>query len=492
MDGRSLITAKNVGIVTILCAATATVIILSQPSSKNKRRKKRRVAVQLKPEQLQSLQQDLETRRQKILNEFEQSNHKKIPDEMISAMDYIVNDLQPDLYPPDIRLLASQLIQDYAIMYTNIHSSEPAPKIIALAKEWLSFDCRLDTALQVEQINHRYALALRSRSIGEFKALFAWLQSMDANVREQQSIRQNWILRNFQCACLLGKWKEVRAFGQELERVEPESLSASGQQQAPLHPLHLFEYIALKLPNQSANFTQVYYNVDNYAKRFDARLAPPLRFSEWQIRDCGTRITFGFSTNATRNEELAQQVAAAQASGARPTPVPSTSRFMFVYGCLVQFPCFWVQLPASNTKMQPVVLTGPWNDSEMELTASYIRRLPQQNGVGGKKANGKKGPAIRVVRSDLRLKLDRQGPVKKDDAKSEEEAKEKSGGGKKRKKEELGWHWKGEFEHEEGLMECYEKDLNDFGFRRNREWKMNALKFTCRTWECSMIISTPD
>ena len=67
------------------------------------------------------------------------------------------------------------------------------------AKEWLNFDCQTNPSLQVEQINHRYALALRSRSIKEFKSLFAWLQSMDANLREQQSIRQNWILRNFQC-----------------------------------------------------------------------------------------------------------------------------------------------------------------------------------------------------------------------------------------------------------------------------------------------------
>lgn len=371
MNGKynSLITAKNVGIVTILCAATATIIILNQPSKKRKN-KQQKIAIQhnLNPQQLTSIQHDLESRRQKILNEFEQSNHKKIPDEMDKAMDYIVNDLIPNLYPPSIRLLASQLIQDYAIMYTNIHSSEPDPKIISLAKEWLDFDCKNDSSLQVEQINHRYALALRSRSIKEFKCLFKWLQSMDATIREQESIRQNWILRNFQCSCLLGKWKEVRSFGLELEKVEPESLSANGQQQAPLHPLHLFEYIALKLPNQSANFTQVYYNVNNYISKFDQMLFPPLKFTEWQIKNCTTMITFGFSTNPKRNDELQQQVEKAKENGGKPTPVPSTSRFMFVYGCLVQFPCFWVQLPASNTKMQPVVLTGPWNDSEMELT----------------------------------------------------------------------------------------------------------------------------
>ena len=322
----SLITAKNVGIVAILCGAAATIIILNQPSSKVKNKKrKRKVGINgngngngknnpgatyepLDPQQLSTIKNDLETRRQKILNEFEQSNHKKIPDEMDKAMDYIVNDLIPSLYPPSIRLLASQLIQDYAIMFTNIYSTEPDPKVIQLAKDWLDFDCKQDSVLQVEQINHRYALALRSRSIKEFNYLFAWLQSMDANIREQDSIRQNWILRNFQCSCLLGKWNEVRSFGLELEKVEPESLAANGQQQAPLHPLHLFEYIALKLPNQSANFTQVYYNVDHYKSRFDPMLFPPLKFTEWQIKTCTTMITFGFSTNPKRNEELNQQV----------------------------------------------------------------------------------------------------------------------------------------------------------------------------------------
>jgi len=496
----SLITAKNVGIVAILCTA-ATIIILNQPSNKVKNKKKRKIGVGSKdndiqidrvldPQQLATIKNDLETRRQKILNEFEQSNHKKIPEEMDRAMDYIVNDLVPSLYPPSIRLLASQLIQDFAIMYTNIHSSEPDPKVIQLAKDWLEFDCKNDAILQVEQINHRYALALRSRSIKEFKYLFKWLQSMDINIRNQESIRQNWILRNFQCSCLLGKWDKVKTFGMDLEKVEPESLAANGQQQAPLHPLHLFEYIALKLPNQSANFTQVYYNVDNYIKRFDPMLFPPLKFTEWQIKNCTTMITFGFSTNPKRNSELNQQVEKAKENGNKPTPVPSTSRFMFVYGCLVQFPCFWVQLPASNTKMQPVVLTGPWNDSEMELTASYIRRVPQQK--NGKIKDDKKGAFIRVVRSDLRLKLDRDLPYfpkegDKDDIKEDENGKSKS-----KKNRNNGWNWKGEFEHEEGLLECYESDLNNFQFRRNPDWKVNALKFTCRTWDCHMVISTPD
>eukprot|EP01084_Bolivina_argentea_P166300 288749_1 len=210
MNGyNSLITAKNVGIVTILCAATATIILLNQPTNKRKSKQKRKIAVQLSNEQLVTIQHDLESRRQRILTEFERSNHTKIPDEMDNAMEYIIHDLEPNAYPPSIRLLASQLIQDYAIMYINIHSSEagPDPKVIRLAKQWLDFDCKGDSALHIEQINHRYALALRSRSIKEFKHLFHWLQSMDANIREMDSIRQNWILRNFQCSCLLGKWQ---------------------------------------------------------------------------------------------------------------------------------------------------------------------------------------------------------------------------------------------------------------------------------------------
>eukprot|EP01084_Bolivina_argentea_P043480 80120_1 len=507
MNGRynSLITAKNVGIVTILCAATATVIILNQPKlkSKNKKnkRKKRKLAVALNPTELSSLQHDLESRRQKILNEFEECGHKKIPEEMHKAIDFIVNDLEPSLYPPSIRLLASQLIQDYAIMYTNINTAEPDPAVILLAKEWLDFECADNNSLKIEQINHRYALALRSRSIKEFKFLFNWLQSMDANIREQESIRQNWILRCFQCSCLLGKWKDVKAFGLELEKVEPESLATNGQQQAPLHPLHLFEYIALKLPNQSANFTQVYYNVDRYIKTFDPRLSPPLKFTEWSIKSCSTMISFGFSTNPKRNEELIKQIQNAQQNGNKLNPVPSTSRYMFIYGVLVQFPCFWVQLPASNTKMQPVVLTGPWNDSEMELTASYIRRVPQsEKEKNGKNEHNEKGRLIRVVRSDLKLKLDRRSPYNSNDenkndeveAKQESTSSSSSSKNKKSSQKNGGWNWKGEFEHEEGLLECYESDLNNFKFRRYRGWKMNAIKFTCRTWQIHMVINSPD
>merc|ERR1712083_243018 len=212
-----------------------------------------------------------------------------------------------------------------------------------------------------------------------------------------------------------------------------------GQQQAPLHPLHLFEYIALKLPNQSANFTQVYYNVSGYTKRFDPLLSPPTKFTEWGIKHCTTMITFGFSTEEERNAKLSEQVERAKESGKKPTPVPSTSRFMFVYGCLVQFPCYWVQLPASNTKMQPVVLTGPWNDSEMELTASYIRRISQHPESG----HEQKGDRIRVVRSDLRLKLDRKDPFSENDDDDQKGY---------HKKKHLGWNWEGTFEHEEGVL----------------------------------------
>lgn len=482
MNGRSLITAKNVGMVAILCAASATIIILNQPNSKRKG-KKRKMKVALGHEELATLHQELETQRQKICNEFERLKHKEIPEEMNKVMDFLLHDQDPATYPPNIRLLASQLIQDYAIMHTNVHKSEPDPQIIAFAKQWLDFDCRSDAALSVEQINHRYALALRSRSMKEFGALFQWLQAMDATLRERDSIRQNWILRNFQCACLLGQWRDVKAFGLELEKVEPEMLAANGQPQAPLHPLHLFEYIALKLPNQSANFTQVYYNVGQYTKRFDPLLAPPTKFTEWAIRDCTTMITFGFSTDSERNEKLVDQVERAKESGKKPTPVPSTSRFMFVYGCLVQFPCYWVQLPASNTKMQPVVLTGPWNDSEMELTASYIRRISQHP----ESAHEVKGDRIRVVRSDLRLRLDRKDPFSEhDDDDSKEALSPKS------RKKNAGWNWEGTFEHEEGILECYEQDLNNFEFRRNRKWKSDAVSYTGRAWKCNMVIGTPD
>mmetsp|Transcript_14018 Transcript_14018/g.21128 ORF Transcript_14018/g.21128 Transcript_14018/m.21128 type:complete len:526 (-) Transcript_14018:57-1634(-) len=519
----SIITAKNVGLVTIIAAATATIIILNQPTNKLKSKRKRKVAGNaaaghsaavdaasspLDISQLAIIQHDLERRRQEILNEFERSHHKKIPDEMHRAMDYIVNELVLSQCPPQIRLLASQLIQDYAIMQHNIEACDPDPQIIALAKHWLEFDCGDNTALQIEQINHRYALALRSRSIKEFKHLFAWLQAMDASHRERDTIRQNWILRNFQCACLLGKWTQVRSFGEELERVEPESLAANGQQQAPLHPLHLFEYIALKLPNQSANFTQVYYNVERYAPRFDPMLCPPLRFTEWHIKHCATLLTFGFSTTPQTNHDLQQQLAVGKDDDGdgdgnkqrkyTKVPTSSGSRMMFVYGCLVQFPCFWVQIPASNTKMQPVVLTGPWNDTEMELTASYIRRMPQQNSDEKERENGekekKKGKLIKVVRSDLRLRLDRKLPFNPNEDSDGDDLKEESNGnGKNMKKtRHSGWHWKGDFEHEEGVLQCYEHDLNNFQFRKNSEWESSALKFTCRTWKIHMVITTPD
>ena len=121
---------------------------------------------------------------------------------------------------------------------------------------------------------------------------------------------------------------------------------------------------------------------------------------------------------------------------------------------------------------------------------------------GRNKSHNKKGKLIRVVRSDLRLKLDRKSPYNpNDDNKinddknnndNNDEKENKENSPKKKKEKNGGWNWLGEFEHEEGLLECYESDLNNFQFRRYQDWKMNALKFTCRTWQCHMVITSPD
>ena len=69
---------------------------------------------------------------------------------------------------------------------------------------------------------------------------------------------------------------------------------------------------------------------------------------------------------------------------------------------------------------------------------------------------------IRVIRSDLRLRLDRKSPYNpnEDDNKDDDQKEESSNKNKKNLKG--GWNWKGEFEHEEGLLECFESVLTDF------------------------------
>ena len=104
--------------------------------------------------------------------------------------------------------------------------------------------------------------------------------------------------------------------------------------------------------------------------------------------------------------------------------------------------------------------------------------------------NDKKDANIRVVRSDLRLKLDRGLPYKPSEGNKDDDIKEDNKESKSKKNKNNGWNWKGEFEHEEGLLECRESDLNDFKFRRDTNWKVNSSKFTCRTWDCHMVIST--
>merc|ERR1712217_707528 len=126
----------------------------------------------------------------------------------------------------------------------------------------------------------------------------------------------------------------------------------------------------------------------------------------------------------------------------------------------------------------------------MELTASYIRRVSGSPSESADDSSNDKRHSIRVVRSDLKLRLDRMSPYTGDED-NDDDSKE-SVNAKNKKSKHLGWNWEGEFEHEEGILECFEKDLNDFEFRRNRKWRGKALKFTSRAWKCNMVIGTPD
>lgn len=108
---------------------------------------------------------------------------------------------------------------------------------------------------------------------------------------------------------------------------------------------------------------------------------------------------------------------------------------------------------------------------------------------------------LQVVRSDLKLRLDRKEPFVHESVMNEEgkrqingeyEEEKQNASSKKKWPKIDSWNWVGEFEHEEGLVECSETDLNSFEFRRSFDWKKTALKFTCRTWAIHMVLATPD
>lgn len=193
MDGSNgLLNIKNVSLVTMLAAASAAAIYLLKtpqkvtdahaveeggegtgPDAKKPLKSARRRSQNIRA--VQSMVRELQKRREDILKQFEESQHKSMPQDMTETMEFI-EQLDIEAQPPQIRLLCSQLIQDYTIMYTNVFDSECHPKVVELAKRWLEFDYNAcDTDTRIEQINHRYALALRSRKMKEFTLLFQWL-----------------------------------------------------------------------------------------------------------------------------------------------------------------------------------------------------------------------------------------------------------------------------------------------------------------------------
>lgn len=107
----NLINIKNFGIVTILCAATATTLILVNKQQNEKQKQKKAIAVTINlddPDNIEKMVKDLQSRREEILEAFERSDHSKIPSKMNNTMKYL-SELEPDQYPNTIRLLASQV-----------------------------------------------------------------------------------------------------------------------------------------------------------------------------------------------------------------------------------------------------------------------------------------------------------------------------------------------------------------------------------------------
>ncbi len=126
---------------------------------------------------------------------------------------------------------------------------------------------------------------------------------------------------------------------------------------------------------------------------------------------------------------------------------------------------------------------SPYLTHTQKNKASYIRRMPGNEPADG---SGK----IKVVRSDLRLHLERGEPSHTGMLEEEDDMKRSpsfgSNGGSK------GWIWKGTFEHVEGMLEINEEMLTKFQFRRKLNWQIDSSKLTSRAWKIAMIITSPD
>ncbi|ETO21074.1 hypothetical protein RFI_16127 [Reticulomyxa filosa] len=122
-------------------------------------KKKKNQKKETDTEIINQMMKELKKKREEILRKFDESKNRSVPKEMIETMSYI-NSRDPKKHPPSIRLLCSQLIQDYIVMYTNVERCEPDSQIIDFGKNWLDFQS-IDTQILIEQISQKYSLAQR-------------------------------------------------------------------------------------------------------------------------------------------------------------------------------------------------------------------------------------------------------------------------------------------------------------------------------------------
>lgn len=138
----------------------------------------------------------------------------------------------------EMRMICAELIQDYLTTDSTL-AKDKVVAHVALAKEWLDFPA-IDSGTRVAQMTLRLALCLTTRSMPEMAHVFTWLTS-GLSDKDVSDVYPHWVLRCFQCSCLLGFWDDAIKYGRALESISselmaPDDVSAS----APaVHPLHV-------------------------------------------------------------------------------------------------------------------------------------------------------------------------------------------------------------------------------------------------------------
>jgi len=234
------------------------------------------------------------------------------------------------------------------------------------------------------KFDYLYSTALLQKSIPHMRRFYKWVRSVPARPTPESasSRKPNFLLTQFQAACILGDWEGVQTLGAQIEALSKTATSAT----APRND-YLMHYTlrALELPSSNPNFGLMLKLVEKLKAEFDPLTISPPIFAEWRM------LSFKYRNRALDAPAGSTTYSLSQGWLADQDFVFASDKILGENGWYTFFPCASALNQRISKKVclwgrvaqmvSPVLgaagflpLTGSWSDTKLHLAMNWTFR----------------------------------------------------------------------------------------------------------------------